>query len=99
MLMALAVRGSRTGFGLPVHWARGLGTAPGLRAKRYSEKHEWVEAEGVGRVVRVGMTSYAAEALGDVVYAELPQSGSQVGMLIIAQNSPMACDEFLIKFL
>lgn len=44
---------------------------------RYSDKHEWVRV-GNGSVVRVGITSYAAEALGDVVYASLPQVGEEV---------------------
>lgn len=44
---------------------------------RYSEKHEWVRV-GNGAVVRVGITAYAAEALGDVVFASLPQVGEVV---------------------
>lgn len=44
---------------------------------RYTEKHEWVR-QGAGSTVRVGITSYAAEALGDVVYVSLPQVGEEV---------------------
>lgn len=44
---------------------------------RYTDKHEWVRA-GNGSTVRVGITSYAAEALGDVVYVSLPQVGEEV---------------------
>lgn len=44
---------------------------------RYTDKHEWCR-DGNGRVVRVGITSYAAEALGDVVYVSLPQVGEEV---------------------
>lgn len=44
---------------------------------RYSEKHEWVRI-GNGSVVRVGITAYAADQLGDVVYASLPQVGEVV---------------------
>lgn len=44
---------------------------------RYTEKHEWCRA-GNGNVVRVGITSYAADALGDVVYVSLPQVGEEV---------------------
>lgn len=44
---------------------------------RYTEKHEWVR-QGAGNVVRVGITDYAAEALGDVVYVSLPQVGEEV---------------------
>ncbi|MDO5534421.1 MAG: glycine cleavage system protein GcvH [Propionibacteriaceae bacterium] len=44
---------------------------------RYTDKHEWVRG-GNGSTVRVGITSYAAEALGDVVYVSLPQVGEEV---------------------
>lgn len=43
----------------------------------YSSKHEWVR-QGAGNTVRVGITDYAAEALGDVVYVSLPQVGEEV---------------------
>ncbi len=45
----------------------------------YTDKHEWVRA-GNGAGVRVGITSYAAEALGDVVYVSLPQVGEEVAI-------------------
>ena len=44
---------------------------------RYTDKHEWVRA-GNGSTVPVGITSYAADALGDVVYVSLPQVGEEV---------------------
>lgn len=44
---------------------------------RYTDKHEWCRA-GNGMTVRVGITSYAADALGDVVYVSLPQVGEEV---------------------
>jgi glycine cleavage system H protein len=43
---------------------------------RYSEDHEWVRVEG-GRV-RVGITDYAQDALGDIVYVDLPDVGADV---------------------
>ena len=46
---------------------------------RYTDKHEWVRA-GNGSTVRVGITSYAADALGDVVYVSLPQGGEEVAL-------------------
>lgn len=46
---------------------------------RYTDKHEWVRA-GNGSTVRVGITSFAAEALGDVVYVSLPQVGEEVAL-------------------
>ena len=43
---------------------------------RFSKDHEWVEAEG--DVARLGVTAYAADQLGDVVFIELPEIGRQV---------------------
>lgn len=44
---------------------------------RYTAEHEWVSTVGDG-VVRVGITSFAQEALGDVVYVSAPAVGSAV---------------------
>ncbi|CAI9408921.1 glycine cleavage system protein GcvH [Aestuariimicrobium sp. T2.26MG-19.2B] len=44
---------------------------------KYSREHEWVR-EGNGRTVRIGITDYAAEALGDIVYVSLPTVGEEV---------------------
>jgi len=43
---------------------------------KYTVEHEWVRAEG-GRV-RVGITSYAQQSLGDIVFVTLPEVGAQV---------------------
>lgn len=43
---------------------------------RYSSDHEWVKAEG--GTVRIGITDYAQDALGDVVFVELPEVGATV---------------------
>ncbi len=43
---------------------------------RYSPEHEWARLED-GRV-RVGITDFAQDALGDVVYVELPRVGTEV---------------------
>ena len=42
---------------------------------RYSKDHEWARLEASGRV-RVGITDYAQDALGDVVFIELPATGT-----------------------
>ena len=42
---------------------------------RYSKDHEWARLEPTGRV-RVGITDYAQDALGDVVFVELPAMGT-----------------------
>ena len=43
----------------------------------YPDKHEWVRS-GNGSIVRIGITSYAADALGDVVSVSLPPVGEEV---------------------
>ena len=43
---------------------------------RYTKEHEWVAAEG--NRARVGITDYAQDALGDIVYVELPEAGRTV---------------------
>jgi len=45
---------------------------------RYTAEHEWVRAVDGGRV-RVGITHYAQDALGDVVFVSLPEVGATVG--------------------
>jgi glycine cleavage system H protein len=44
---------------------------------RYTKEHEWAVAEGEG-TVRVGITDFAQDALGDVVYVDLPEEGAEV---------------------
>jgi glycine cleavage system H protein len=48
---------------------------------RYSTEHEWVAADGDR--ARIGITDYAQDALGDVVYVDLPD----VGLAVIAGAS------------
>ena len=43
---------------------------------KYTAEHEWVAVDG--DVATVGITAYAAEKLGDVVYVDLPKQGSDV---------------------
>ncbi|WP_108668630.1 glycine cleavage system protein GcvH [Euzebya rosea] len=44
--------------------------------RRYTEEHEWVKIDGDR--VTVGITHYAQDALGDVVYVDLPATGTRV---------------------
>jgi glycine cleavage system H protein len=44
--------------------------------RRYTSEHEWVKLEGDGAVV--GITHFAQDQLGDVVYVELPKVGDRV---------------------
>lgn len=43
---------------------------------RYTKEHEWVRKDG--DLVVVGVTHYAQDQLGDVVFVELPETGTQV---------------------
>jgi glycine cleavage system H protein len=43
---------------------------------RYTKEHEWIRPEG--SVVRIGITDFAQDALGDVVYVDLPDVGTEV---------------------
>ena len=43
---------------------------------RYSKDHEWIRVEGAQ--VRIGITDYAQDALGDVVFVDLPEVGASV---------------------
>ncbi|MBT2457490.1 glycine cleavage system protein GcvH [Streptomyces sp. ISL-86] len=45
---------------------------------RYTKEHEWVTAVDADGVATVGITEFAANALGDVVYAQLPEVGETV---------------------
>lgn len=48
---------------------------------RYTKEHEWVRvADGIGTV---GITDYAQDQLGDVVYVDLPSPGKQLSQLAV----------------
>jgi len=44
----------------------------------YTAEHEWVSAPNADGVVRVGITDFAQDALGDVVYVQVPDAGTDV---------------------
>jgi glycine cleavage system H protein len=52
----------------------GLGQNPADR--RYTTEHEWIKAEGEHFIV--GITAFAQDQLGDIVYVELPKVGDRV---------------------
>ena len=56
----------------------GLGSGPVHVPEdlRYSSEHEWARLEG--DTVRVGITDFAQDALGDVVFVQLPETGTHV---------------------
>jgi len=45
---------------------------------KYAETHEWVKTDDSGELI-VGITDHAQDLLGDLVFAELPEVGQQVG--------------------
>jgi glycine cleavage system H protein len=45
---------------------------------KYTADHEWVSSVSDSGTVRVGITDFAAEALGEVVYVQLPEIGAEV---------------------
>ncbi|HVL33057.1 MAG TPA: glycine cleavage system protein GcvH [Actinomycetota bacterium] len=44
---------------------------------RYTKEHEWAKTEG--DLVRVGITHFAQDSLGDIVYVDIPGPGTRVG--------------------
>jgi glycine cleavage system H protein len=63
---------------------------------RYTETHEWVRDDGDGTVT-VGITDHAQEALGELVYVELPQAGRTVTpgeALVVVESTKAASDVY-----
>jgi glycine cleavage system H protein len=49
--------------------------------RRYTDQHEWAlvqDTDGAETVVRVGITDHAQDALGDIVFVQLPEVGAEV---------------------
>ncbi len=61
----------------------------------YSKEHEWIRVEGDIGVV--GITKYAADKLGDVVYAELPATGKAAekdGVIAVVESVKAASEVY-----
>ena len=43
---------------------------------KYTKEHEWIKADG--KNATIGITNYAQESLGDIVFVELPKVGSEI---------------------
>jgi len=54
----------------PRHQTRSICSSKPLQALYFTKKHEWVDVDGDSGIV--GISNYAQEALGDIVYAQLP---------------------------
>lgn len=64
-------------------------------AVKYTKEHEWVRVEG--DVAICGISAYAAEQLGDIVYVELPNEGRAVkkdGEMAVVESAKAASDVF-----
>ncbi|MDX2234043.1 MAG: glycine cleavage system protein GcvH [Hyphomonadaceae bacterium] len=64
-------------------------------ASRYTKDHEWVRVEG--DVATCGISVFAAEQLGDVVYVELPAVGAQVEQgaeMAVVESAKAASDVY-----
>jgi len=60
---------------------------------KFTEEHEWLVKDG--DIVTVGITEHAAEALGDLVFVELPESGISVGKgddIVVIESVKAASD-------
>lgn len=60
---------------------------------KFTEDHEWLSADG--DTVTVGITEHAAEQLGDVVFVELPEIGTQVAKgddIVVIESVKAASD-------
>ena len=62
---------------------------------RFTKDHEWVEMEG--EIATIGITAYAAEQLGDVVFVELPVIGRKISAgasMAVVESVKAASDVF-----
>ncbi|KAI0600431.1 glycine cleavage H-protein-domain-containing protein [Biscogniauxia sp. FL1348] len=59
--------------------ARAFSSSPIRDIRKYTKEHEWIDLNADQTAGVIGISTYAAEELGDVVYVELPEEGRQVG--------------------
>ena len=62
---------------------------------KFSKEHEWIKAEG--DTATIGITKHATEMLGDIVFAELPDKGSNVekdGTAGVVESTKAASDVY-----
>jgi len=94
--------------GRPTAWipsalaVRAFSVTSAAQVKKYTTDHEWVELTEDGKTGFIGISDYAAHALGDVVYVELPTTpmevskGDAIGAVESVKsasdiNSPISC--------
>tara|TARA_B100000989_G_scaffold244613_1_gene191694 strand:- start:326 stop:706 length:381 start_codon:yes stop_codon:yes gene_type:complete len=62
---------------------------------KYSKEHEWIRLEG--DIATIGITQHATEMLGDIVFAELPEKGSNLqkdGTAGVVESTKAASDVY-----
>ena len=62
---------------------------------KFSKEHEWIKLEG--EIAIIGITKHAAEMLGDIVFVELPEKGSNVdkdGTAGVVESTKAASDVY-----
>ena len=62
---------------------------------KYTKEHEWIKIEG--DIATIGITTHAAEALGELVFVELPQIGdnfSKGDAAVVVESSKSASDVY-----
>ena len=62
---------------------------------KYSKEHEWIKLEG--EIATIGITKHATEMLGDIVFTELPEKGSNVekdGSAGVVESTKAASDVY-----
>ncbi|POS86910.1 hypothetical protein EPUL_002168 [Erysiphe pulchra] len=104
MASRLVIKSSR----LPPMWrllsfqARNFTALPRAQAKKYTKDHEWINVSEDGKTGLIGISKYASDALGEVVYVELPEvpmsvtAGDSIGAVESVKsasdiNSPVTC--------
>ena len=61
----------------------------------YTEEHEWVKLEG--DIATIGIADHAQEALGEITYVELPETGTEVdvkGEMAVVESTKAASDVY-----
>ncbi|RYP40318.1 hypothetical protein DL767_001775 [Monosporascus sp. MG133] len=58
---------------------RAFSASPIREIRKYTKDHEWIDLNADKTTGVIGISEYAAEELGDVVYVELPEEGREVG--------------------
>ncbi|KAF5022033.1 hypothetical protein F66182_5916 [Fusarium sp. NRRL 66182] len=78
-LRSSALRAPKAAFACQVNAAprRCFSVSMNVLARKYTESHEWVDLAADGKTCTIGISNFAAAALGDIVYVELPAKGEE----------------------